>query len=177
VHGYRADALEQLGFGDEHRLQLNPNLIDVALNAYGWNGPWHMRRGFDTIVQMSAGLAAAEMDFLGKNEPQQLPVQVLDYGTGHLMAAAVLRALVEAQQGRISKIRFSLARTAQEVLLFRNLDPNRLVPETPEDLASEVEKSFWGDAKRLKAPVHIGAHTFVFERPAGPLGRDRPCFS
>ncbi len=39
LHGYRADALEHLGFGIERRRQLAPGLIDVCLNAYGWSGP------------------------------------------------------------------------------------------------------------------------------------------
>ena len=53
LHGYRADALEHLGYGAEQRRQLAPGLIDVSLNAYGWSGPWQNRRGFDSLVQMS----------------------------------------------------------------------------------------------------------------------------
>jgi len=59
LHGYRADALEHLGFGVERRRQLAPGLIDVCLNAYGWSGPWRNRRGFDSLVQMSSGIAEA----------------------------------------------------------------------------------------------------------------------
>ncbi len=59
LHGYRADALEHLGFGAERRRQLAPGLIDVCLNAYGWSGPWQNRRGFDSLVQMSSGIAEA----------------------------------------------------------------------------------------------------------------------
>ncbi|MFX5956776.1 CoA transferase, partial [Acinetobacter baumannii] len=50
VHGYRADALERLGLGAHRRRELNPGLVDVALNAYGWSGPWSSRRGFDSLV-------------------------------------------------------------------------------------------------------------------------------
>jgi hypothetical protein len=39
-HGYRADALEGLGYGIAERQTLAPGLIDVCLNAYGWSGPW-----------------------------------------------------------------------------------------------------------------------------------------
>ena len=48
VHGYRAGALEKLGYGAEERRALAPGLIDVCLNAYGWSGPWRTRRGFDS---------------------------------------------------------------------------------------------------------------------------------
>ncbi|NND92627.1 MAG: acyl-CoA transferase, partial [Granulosicoccus sp.] len=50
VHGYRRDALAGLGFDEVARLRANPDLIDVALNAYGWSGPWSKRRGFDSLV-------------------------------------------------------------------------------------------------------------------------------
>ena len=58
VHGYRSDALDKLGLDAKRRRELRPGLIDVALNAYGWSGPWRTRRGFDSLVQMSTGIAA-----------------------------------------------------------------------------------------------------------------------
>ena len=36
-----------------------PHLITASLDAYGWSGPWSGRRGFDSLVQMSSGIAAA----------------------------------------------------------------------------------------------------------------------
>jgi CoA-transferase family III len=61
VHGLRPGALEQLGFDAATRERLAPGLVDVSLNAYGWSGPWRMRRGFDSLVQMSSGIADAGM--------------------------------------------------------------------------------------------------------------------
>ncbi|MDP0983622.1 CoA transferase, partial [Klebsiella variicola] len=60
-HGYRADALEQLGYTANELQRIAPGLIDVSLNAYGWSGPWRNRRGFDSLVQMSSGIADAGM--------------------------------------------------------------------------------------------------------------------
>jgi hypothetical protein len=37
VHGYRPAALEHLGYGEQFRRRLNPELIDVSLDAYGWD--------------------------------------------------------------------------------------------------------------------------------------------
>src|SRR2546427_321155 len=113
VHGYRDGALEGLGFGAAWRRRLNPSLIDVSLNAYGWSGPWQQRRGFDSLVQMSAGIADAGMHRLGRDRPTPLPLQALDHATGYLMAAAVVMALVRRMQGQGgSTVRASLARTA-----------------------------------------------------------------
>src|SRR5580700_2565244 len=55
VHGYRSDALDKLGLDARTRREIRPGLVDVALDAYGWSGPWRHRRGFDSLVQMSAG--------------------------------------------------------------------------------------------------------------------------
>jgi crotonobetainyl-CoA:carnitine CoA-transferase CaiB-like acyl-CoA transferase len=176
VHGYRADALDGLGYGTEARQAINPDLIDVALNAYGWTGPWSVRRGFDTIVQMSAGLAFAEMQQGLARSPQQLAVQALDYGTGHMMAAAVIRALCEAQRGTRSHIRFSLARTAHLLAQWPAMQESQLLPEQDLDLQSGFEETYWGPSQRLKPPLQIDGIPFVLTRPAGPLGSDNPSF-
>ncbi|MGT2481135.1 CoA transferase [Methylobacterium oryzae CBMB20] len=91
VHGYRPDALERLGYGAARRRALNPDLIDVALCAYGWTGPWAGRRGFDSLVQMATGIAAAGQRWKQADRPVPLPVQALDHATGYLMAAAAVR--------------------------------------------------------------------------------------
>src|SRR5690606_14976535 len=77
VHGYRSDALEKLGLGETRRRELNPGLVDVCLDAYGWTGDWRARRGFDSLVQMSSGIAHAGMTLLNKPIPTPLPVQAL----------------------------------------------------------------------------------------------------
>jgi hypothetical protein len=54
VHGYRPGALDNLGLDARSRREIRPGLIDISLDAYGWTGPWRHRRGFDSLVQMSA---------------------------------------------------------------------------------------------------------------------------
>src|SRR3546814_15270290 len=67
-HGYRADALERLGLSQAERQRIRPGLVDICLNAYGWTGPWRLRRGFDSLVQMSSGLAEAGMTYFKHNK-------------------------------------------------------------------------------------------------------------
>lgn len=97
VHGFRPDALAELGFELETRLGIAPNIIEVKLNAYGWTGPWRSRRGFDSLVQMSCGIADAGMKWAKQNQPTPLPVQALDHATGYLMAAAVVLAPIQIE--------------------------------------------------------------------------------
>ena len=107
LHGYRADALERLGYGVAERAELRPGLIDVCLNAYGWSGPWQNRRGFDSLVQMSSGIADAGMQWQQADKPTPLPLQALDHATGYLMAgqcAIRLLGKVERRTGWIGAV-------------------------------------------------------------------------
>jgi crotonobetainyl-CoA:carnitine CoA-transferase CaiB-like acyl-CoA transferase len=112
VHGYRADALDNLGLDARTRRDIRPGLVDVSLNAYGWSGPLRNRRGFDSLVQMSAGIADAGMRLLAKDRPTPLPFQALDHATGYLLAAAVVRGLTQRiATGRGFEARASLDRS------------------------------------------------------------------
>ncbi len=178
VHGYRSDALERIGFGADARAKLAPGLIDVALDAYGWTGPWAHRRGFDTVVQMSTGLAEREMRLRHSDKPEQLPVQALDYGTGHIVAAAVLRALTEqARDGQGRAARLSLARSAAFLAAYESTDDAPLADEQADDLADATEATYWGPARRLKPPVRVETCDMHWERSAGLLGDGAPAFS
>lgn len=172
VHGYRPDALERLGYGEAYRSQLNPSLIDVALDAYGWTGPLSGRRGFDSLVQMSCGIAHHGMQMQGADKPLPLPVQALDHATGYLMAAAVVRALIaRLAEGRTLQARLSLARTAR-LLTDAPLRaaPDRLVPAGESDFAAQLERTAWGPARRYRLPAAIEGAPMAWDRPAAGLG-------
>lgn len=173
VHGYRPDALVRLGFDPGRRLAINPGLVDVCLDAYGWTGPWSGRRGFDSLIQMSTGIADAGMRVFGKDRPTPLPGQAIDHATGYLMAAAAIRGLCERlKTGRGSKARASLARTAQLLISggSQQADSNPFVPEEPADLSDAIEHSGWGPARRLRPPASIDGVPMFWDLPAAQLG-------
>lgn len=175
LHGYRPDALEHLGLGDDVRQSVRPGLIDVSLDAYGWSGPWKNRRGFDSLVQMSSGIADAGRLATGAQQPVPLPVQALDHATGYLLAASALTALVQrALDGMGSQWRTSLARMAE--LLISTGTPNANVeafaaPKRP--LPTElIEHTSWGDAHRLAPPLIVRGAPLQWALPARRLGSD-----
>jgi crotonobetainyl-CoA:carnitine CoA-transferase CaiB-like acyl-CoA transferase len=57
VQGYRPGGLAALGFSPEACAELRPGIIAVTLSAYGHEGPWAGRRGFDSLVQNAMALA------------------------------------------------------------------------------------------------------------------------
>ena len=176
VHGYRADALDRLGLDAAARRSIRPGLIDVALNAYGWSGPWRERRGFDSLVQMSAGIAHAGMQGLGKGRPKPLPVQAIDHATGYLMAAAVLRGLTQRRASAQGfEARVSLARTAW-LLASEPAAPaaGEFQRVRDDDIAEAIEASAFGPARRLRPPLTFNGMAMHWERPAAPLGSSAP---
>lgn len=171
VHGVRKDALDALGLGEDVRRAANPGLIDVALNAYGWTGPWSNRRGFDSLMQMSTGIAHRGMTWQNSDGPVPLPVQALDFATGYLMAAAVLRALrVRWETGEGLSARLSLARTSALLASVpADNDGLDLPPITDEDLSAGVENTDWGPARRIRFPADI---PMAWSAPARRLHSD-----
>lgn len=172
VHGYRSDALERLGLGESERREARPGIVDVSLDAYGFTGPWSGRRGFDSLVQMSAGIADAGMRSVAADRPVPLPVQALDQATGYLMAAAVLAGLSQrVVRGTGSIARLSLARTAVELEAARGLPRvARFAADEPAD--GQLMQAEWGPVRVLQAPITIPGVRIAWDRAPRPLGSD-----
>ncbi|GLU35510.1 hypothetical protein Busp01_53520 [Trinickia caryophylli] len=78
--------------------------------AYGQEGPWRGRRGFDSLVQSASGIAWTEMQAAGSASPKHLPCQALDHATGYLAAFGAMVALMRrAKEGGSWHVRVSLA--------------------------------------------------------------------
>jgi crotonobetainyl-CoA:carnitine CoA-transferase CaiB-like acyl-CoA transferase len=174
LHGYRADALERLGYGASDRLKLAPGLLDVSLNAYGWSGPWQNRRGFDSLVQMSSGIADAGMHWKHANAPTPLPVQALDHATGYLMAASAIKLLADRlSSGQGGSARLSLARTAKLLIDNGRGSDEALRAEDEHDQGMLVEQTPWGPAHRLHVPLKISGTPVQWSLAASELGSHR----
>jgi len=110
VAGYRPGALDRFGLAPDAMTARHPGLVVVTLSAWGTDGPWGTRRGFDSLVQAACGIAVDEG---GPDGPGALPAQVLDHATGYLAAAGALLAVAQQRrEGGSPHVRVSLAGTA-----------------------------------------------------------------
>ena len=178
IGGLRADALTALGYDLATLHRLNPALITASLDAYGWDGPWANRRGFDSLVQMSSGIAAAGMTAAGAERPVPLPAQALDHGTGYILAASVAHALARlVADGRSSDIRCSLVGTANA--LIDHPVAGGLGDPKPTWTTGDTEQAatWWGPARRVPIPGSLAGVATSLDVEAGPLGRHPAAWS
>lgn len=201
VTGYRPGALDRFGLTPEALAARRPGLVIARLSAWGDDGPWGGRRGFDSLVQAATGIAAVEADpRSASDDPQQsrggakrsgmpgvLPAQALDHGTGYLLAAAVFRALTEqTRTGGTSLANLSLARTAHWLLhglgdTDAPADPggNRQGPATsdgaydPEPYLHETDSPV-GRLRHALPPVSFDGAPATWATPPGRCGTDAP---
>jgi crotonobetainyl-CoA:carnitine CoA-transferase CaiB-like acyl-CoA transferase len=178
VQGYRPGGVAGLGFGPLEAARLRPGIVYVSLSAYGADGPWAGRRGFDSLVQTASGFNAAEAEVAGADAPKPLPAQALDHASGYLLAFGALVALHRrATQGGSWHVQVSLARTGQWLRSLGRVPDGLACPDPTQadiaDLLDDVPSGFG----RLTAVRHAAAMAETparWARPSVPLGTDTP---
>jgi crotonobetainyl-CoA:carnitine CoA-transferase CaiB-like acyl-CoA transferase len=174
VQGYRPGAIGNLGFGPEDAARLRPGIVCVSLSAYGHEGPWAGRRGFDSLVQTASGFNVTEAAAAGVDGPKPLPAQALDHASGYLMAFGAMTALARrAREGGSWQVRVSLAQTGQWLRrLGRVKDGLACEDPTLEDVRDRLDESASGFG-RLTAVRHAAELSETparWTRPSVPLG-------
>jgi crotonobetainyl-CoA:carnitine CoA-transferase CaiB-like acyl-CoA transferase len=93
VQSLRAGAIEELGLGWPEAQRLNPRLVYCSITAFGTEGPYRDRPGYDPLMQAYGGI----MSVTGHPDgpPARVPVSLVDMGTGMWAVTAILAALRE----------------------------------------------------------------------------------
>lgn len=171
TQGYRPGTLAARGFAPEQVAELRPGIVCVSICAYGHEGPWSQRRGFDSIVQNVTGLAATQGSLA---KPRNLPVQALDYIAGYLGALGAMAGLARrVEQGGSWLVRVSLVQVAHWLANLGQVDPAKGVAELPEaELAQMLMESDGplGHLRHLKPVVQLSETPPFYAKPAEPLG-------
>ncbi len=187
VDGYRTGALARRGFGPEELARLRPGIIAVAVNCYGFEGPWAGRPGWEQLAQSVTGLALAHG---GEATPGLVPAAACDYTTGALAALGTGVALLRrAREGGSFRVRVSLSRTGQWIhahdthtasagggsleAALRSGGPPGF---TPEEIASYSTGSdtAWGRLSHLLPVLRLSETPARWDRPSPARAADAP---
>jgi crotonobetainyl-CoA:carnitine CoA-transferase CaiB-like acyl-CoA transferase len=175
VQGYRPGGLSALGYGAEEIVRLRPGIIYVSLSAYGTQGPWAQRRGFDSLVQTAMGFNHAEGEAAGDSVPRPMPMQILDEATGYLLAFGVAAALYRQQrEGGSWHVQVSLAQTGQWLRRLGQM-AGGLAAARP-DMAPylEISRSGFGELCAVRHSAQLARTPAHWKRPSMPPGSSAP---
>ncbi|MEI7715836.1 MAG: CoA transferase [Mycobacterium sp.] len=102
LEGFRPGVMERLGLGPDDLRARNPTLVYAQLSAYGGNGPHGSRPGVDLMVAAESGMTTGMPTPSGK--PQIIPFQLVDAASGHVLAQAVLAALLNRERHGVADV-------------------------------------------------------------------------
>ena len=175
VQGYRPGALAAHGFGPEQAARLRPGIVYVSLCAYGDTGPWHGRRGFDSLVQTATGFNLAEAAAANSAEPKALPMQILDYATGHLMAFAAITAVRrQTLEGGSWHVNVSLAQTGHWLRSLGRMANGFSIERPQATPYIETATSGFGELAAVAHSAKFSRTPMLWARPSMPPGTHPP---
>lgn len=178
VQGYRPGGLQALGFGPAEAAARRPGIVYVSLTAYGTQGPWAGRRGFDSLVQTAMGFNLAEGEAAGDGQPRPLPMQILDQASGFLIALCTSAALWRQQrEGGSWHVQLSLAQTGQWLRSLGRV-PGGLACAKPQlaPYAEETDSGF-GRLAAVRHSARLARTPAGWARPSMPPGSHPPLWA
>ena len=182
VQGYRPGALAALDFGAEALARRHPGIVVASLSAYGNQGPWADRRGFDSLVQTASGFNLAEAEAAGASKPKALPMPILDYAAGHLLAFGIQAALWrQATQGGSWQVEVTLAGVGHWLRSLGRLADGLAVTQPMIEPYLEESRCGFGTGVGGTGTLRAVRHAAVFSatpaawlRPSMPPGSHPP---
>jgi len=176
VQSWRPGSLARRGFGPQEAAAIRPGVVYVSVTAYGDEGPWAARGGFEQLGQTVSGIAVREG---GTGRPRVVPTYLLnDYLTGYLGAAGAMLALIRrATEGGSYHVKVSLARTSmwvQDLGLVSGFDadPQRARRHFVQELTPRLEtrQSAYGPLEQLPPVAQFSRTPARWDLPPAPNG-------
>jgi crotonobetainyl-CoA:carnitine CoA-transferase CaiB-like acyl-CoA transferase len=176
LQGYRPGALASLGLAPQALALLRPGIVCVSLSAYGHQGPWAARRGFDSLVQTGTGFNDAEARAAASERPMPMPMQVLDYAAGHLLAFGAQAALWrQAHEGGSWHVQVSLARVGFWLRSLGRVSHGlRAGPPVFDDALMQSAQSGFGRLTAMRHAAQFSITPARWNLPSVPPGTHAP---
>ena len=115
VENFRVGAFARLGFSEAALVDINPNLVHLAIGGYGIGGPDAAKPGYDFIIQATGGL----MSITGEPDgtPTKVGVAITDVVTGLFGAVSVLAGLLAKPRTGGQRVDVSILQSTLAVLV------------------------------------------------------------
>jgi crotonobetainyl-CoA:carnitine CoA-transferase CaiB-like acyl-CoA transferase len=171
--GYQLGSLAKRGFGPQDVARLRPGIVYVSENAFGHEGPWAQRPGWEQLAQATTGVCVSQG---AATAPALAPAAMNDYTTGYFGALGALMALRRrATEGGSWLVTVSLSQTS--MWFYRlghrfNATSASGVGEAPDRL--EDRETGYGRMTYLRPALHMSETEPRWELPTVPLGSDEP---
>lgn len=166
--GYRFGSLARRRFGPRDAAALRPGIIYVSENAYGHDGPWRGRPGWEQLAQAATGVTVIQ----GEPRPSITPAAMNDYTTGYFAAAGVMMALRRrATEGGSWLVTVSLAQTSMWYMRLGH-DLDRAAASGIGDAPALMEEvaTPYGRMARLRPPLRMSGTAPRWTLPSSPPG-------
>lgn len=132
VENFSGKVMDRLGLGWATLQALNPRLIYCAMSAYGREGEFADRLGFDPVVQAESGFMS--LNGYEDRDGVRSGSSVMDISTGMMASNAILQAVVaRSRTGRGQRVEVALYDTAITMAgyvtlqnLFNGWQPKRI---------------------------------------------------
>ncbi|KAL1615350.1 hypothetical protein SLS56_011852 [Neofusicoccum ribis] len=182
IQGYRPGSLAARGLAPEQLAEINPSIICANMSAFGPEGPWKERRGFDSLVQTASGMNVSEAEHYGGGEAARiLPCQALDHGSGYLLAAGICAALWRrVTEGGAWRVDVSLAGTMKYLRSLGQYEGKSGFecadvgsPEEVEEFL-ETRQSGFGPLRAVRHSASVDGCEPGWDLMPKPLGSDEP---
>ena len=147
VHNFLQCSMERLGLGYEQLAAEFPGLVYASISAFGEDGPYAERPGYDMVLQAVGGMMHITGEPLGQGgSPAKVGVAITDVLTGVHAAGAITTALLHRERtGRGQKL--DVALLDAQVAGLANIASSWLV--------SGVEARRWGTAHPSIVPYQV----------------------
>ncbi|PYH44975.1 CAIB/BAIF family enzyme [Aspergillus saccharolyticus JOP 1030-1] len=183
LQGYRPGSLAARKLSPEAIVQRRSGrgIICANMSAYGPEGPWSGRRGFDSLVQTCSGLNVSEAQHFAAGEAARpLPCQALDYAGGFFLAAGVMAALYkQATEGGSWQVDVSLAGAMKYLRSLGQYEgksgfdaPDYIRPEDVPSEFLETHMTGFGEMTSVRHSGSIDGVEVGWEIMPKPLGSD-----
>jgi crotonobetainyl-CoA:carnitine CoA-transferase CaiB-like acyl-CoA transferase len=144
VENFSTDVMERFGLDYANCRKINPSIVYCSVSAYGREGPFSDRLGFDPIAQVESGFVS--MNGYPDREGVRALSPVMDISTAMMACNAVLGALVARERtGAGQAVEVSLFDNAVLMTgyasmqqLFTGADPQRHGNTSPDTCPSGV---------------------------------------